>query len=430
MRTVRPTGSFRRRAGALLAATAVSTLSACASMEPSMRDMSVAYSVVVERYVNDNNLLNIVRASRAMPLSFMDLPNVIGSGSVTGNAGLMADFYVPDPLAMPLQNRVSPTLSLGVSRTFNFTQASLDNASFMKGFLGQLSPEVLNFMINSNVPEELLLKMLVKSIKLVGRDGLERTVRNEPLREDHAEFQQLVETLMDVGLSSEVTAKIEPFGPVMTRDEVVRRMEAFTMMAKDGFVLVPVPSPEGEKYQVARPATVARICMDRAEFESRVKEAYPDSMFCAAKAGTSRLPRTEPGAAPPVLQSGHELGLPPNLVSAIEVSIRSPREVFDYLGQVVAAQLGPRRYVVTVRDARPDAPPTGESRVSLLRVLKDEKPTGSTPSAAEIAYQGSDYAIPGDDAGYSSLTLDVVSRLLTLSKIPGSIPASPAVLVR
>ena len=129
------------------------------------------------------------------------------------------------------------------------------------------------------------------------------------------------------------------------------------MMAKDGFVLVPVPSPDAEKYQVARPATMARICMDRVKFESRVREKYPDSMFCAVKPGASRLPRAEPGTAPPAPQSGETLGLPPNLVSAIEVAIRSPREVFDYLGQVAAAQLGPRRYVVTVRDARPDAPP-------------------------------------------------------------------------
>ena len=54
----------------------------------SFRDMSSAYRDVLETYANDNILLNIVRASNRMPVSFLEMPSVVGTGSVNANAGV------------------------------------------------------------------------------------------------------------------------------------------------------------------------------------------------------------------------------------------------------------------------------------------------------------------------------------------------------
>jgi hypothetical protein len=49
---------------------------------------------------------------------------------------------------------------------------------------------------------------------------------------------------------------------------------------------------------------------------------------------------------------------------------------------------------------------------------------------ATVKYQGEDYSIPKDSNSYSNQVLVLVSQMLTLTKVPGSIPLSPAVLVR
>lgn len=71
-------------------------LSGCGSLnKSSFRSMSTAYRELVEEYTNDSLLINVVRSSQDMPLSFLDIPSVTGSGSVSpgvsaGMTGLSA----------------------------------------------------------------------------------------------------------------------------------------------------------------------------------------------------------------------------------------------------------------------------------------------------------------------------------------------------
>jgi hypothetical protein len=53
-----------------------------------------------------------------------------------------------------------------------------------------------------------------------------------------------------------------------------------------------------------------------------------------------------------------------------------------------------------------------------------------TKSIATVEYDGDSYIIPAENNGYSALVIDVLSQFLNLNKIPGSIPASPSVLVK
>ena len=59
----------------------VGALTGCTGINSSsFSDMSTAYRQIVENYSNENILLNIVRSSKNMPLSFLDIPSVIGTG--------------------------------------------------------------------------------------------------------------------------------------------------------------------------------------------------------------------------------------------------------------------------------------------------------------------------------------------------------------
>jgi hypothetical protein len=47
-----------------------------------------------------------------------------------------------------------------------------------------------------------------------------------------------------------------------------------------------------------------------------------------------------------------------------------------------------------------------------------------------INYQGETYSIPMENNGYSPLVINILSQLVNLNKGVGSIPASPAVLIK
>jgi hypothetical protein len=49
---------------------------------------------------------------------------------------------------------------------------------------------------------------------------------------------------------------------------------------------------------------------------------------------------------------------------------------------------------------------------------------------SSVKYFGVDYTVPLEKNGYSSVVFDLMSLLVTLSKIPGSIPASPGILIQ
>ena len=139
---------------------AVVTLSGCAPTGSStFRDMSAAYREVLEGYANDNVLLNIVRSSKNMPVSFLDMPSVIGTGSVGVNAGIggtvfssapasIGGFFSADPSAG--LSTYAPSVGLSVNSSFNFTQSSLDNSQFMSSFLSDIRPEVVASLTNKS----------------------------------------------------------------------------------------------------------------------------------------------------------------------------------------------------------------------------------------------------------------------------------------
>jgi hypothetical protein len=132
-------------------------LSGCAGLtgSTSFGAMSSAYREVLEQYSNDNILLNVVRSAKSMPVSFLDMPSVMGSGNVSNGANLNLSLLATDPGS--LSGFLSPALgsgsatgaSLSVSNSFNFTQSSLDNSNFMVSFLTNMRPDVIANLTNS-----------------------------------------------------------------------------------------------------------------------------------------------------------------------------------------------------------------------------------------------------------------------------------------
>ena len=54
----------------------------------------------------------------------------------------------------------------------------------------------------------------------------------------------------------------------------------------------------------------------------------------------------------------------------------------------------------------------------------------SAKSISSVNLEGDTYSMPRDSQSYTRDVLVTLSQLLTLDKVPGSIPASPSVLVK
>jgi hypothetical protein len=68
---------------------------------------------------------------------------------------------------------------------------------------------------------------------------------------------------------------------------------------------------------------------------------------------------------------------------------------------------------------------------SAIPLIVVEKGSASSSNAlTSVKYQGEKFTVPTASNSYSREVLNIVSQLLTLNKVPGSIPASPAVLIK
>jgi hypothetical protein len=164
----------------ILSLSLVPFLSGCAGLtgSTSFSAMSSAYREVLEQYGNDNILLNVVRSAKSMPVSFLDMPSVVGSGNVTNGSSLGLSFLAKSPESIP--GFFSPTLgsgstggaSLSVSNSFNFTQASLDNSSFMVSFLTNMRPDVIANLTNSqSASKTVLYTLAIESLEWQDTSG-------------------------------------------------------------------------------------------------------------------------------------------------------------------------------------------------------------------------------------------------------------------
>ncbi len=108
------------------------------------------------------------------------------------------------------------------------------------------------------------------------------------------------------------------------------------------------------------------------------------------------------------------------------LDIRSPREVFYFLGRIIKAQLEDPGQLFLVTDSA-----TGSDRVGrpLLRIVCNAMFT-SDDSLAVANYRGRKCFIPRGDDSHSAQVLQYLSLLVALSKVPGAVPPSPSVLIR
>ena len=411
------------------------SLFGCSSVAPDFSDMSQTYQRVIEKYQNNNLLLNIVRSSKNMPLSFLDIPNVIGTGTISETAGLAGLFYSGSPggglagvFSASAGSYTNPSVSLSLGRSFNFTQSSLENAQFEKEFLSIIPIETINFFARHHIPPELIFNLSIDAIETRTPDGRSTVFFNNPTAPNFHQFQELLRHLIDYGLTTEIIKveslvgpplDVNKMGPVL--GQVI--LQYLEVKSKEQLNFKPVGKNKPDHYQITQLSEVARLCFSNSNMVDAIKLEYGESMLCRNPLGTKEQKRENVGITGTIS--------PNKSKTSIAIQIRSNKDVYHYLGEVLAAQSqgDPRMtYLRPTTISGISKNQENEMRIPILVVHKN--PPIGEKSIVSIEYDGDLYTIPSKDSGYSALVIDVLSQFLNLNKIPGSIPSSPAVLIK
>jgi hypothetical protein len=144
-----------------------------------------------------------------------------------------------------------------------------------------------------------------------------------------------------------------------------------------------------------------------------IKEVFGKQMKCASIFG------------PPEAQDAglSEVEPEPAGKSTLAITLRSPRDVFVYLGKLIALQRKDPTKIVKIAD-----PADPEKLVPLLQIRMG---TVSEPDEVATAdYAGETYSISRGDPGFSSAAFNLATQFFRTSKTANAIPKSPAILVR
>jgi len=388
-------------------------------MTPDFSAMSKKYANILEQYQIDMIFTNIIRSSLDRPLSFLDMPNITGTGSIVTMPSVSTSFlgmgsmYVPTNLNGALAS-VAPSLSMQVGNSFNFSQASLDNSLFWKSFLAPIDLQTSQYFIHNHIPKELIFSLILDEIIITSPDGKQKKLFNNPLRPEHPAFQKELYQLITYGLSVQYAFNAVDEGSPMTEKELEKKFGANPkqVLSQNGMELKQVASSPVIRYQIVKLQPVYKLCIQQNEFMNFVKQQYGSNILCKVSSATQAA--TQNKTREPTLN----------------FSLRSTKNIYDYLGQVVHAQLANPPYLVTLpaSDGTFVKKPAESNRFALLVV--NRRIDGKTFASMEGLEEDNTYSIPRENNGYSTLVINLLSQFQVLAKAPGSIPSSPAVLIK
>ncbi len=380
---------------------------------PDFSGMSASYAQTVEQYQINSILMNIDRAAGQRPLSFLDIPSITGTGSVTNAPTVTAVFgaAAAGVLAGNLTS-VTPGTTLTIGNSFNFTQSSLDNATFWTGFLTPISLDTAKFFARHHLPKALIFSLLIDSIEIKEPGAAPHFYYNNPELKGYHEFQALLLKLIRYGLDVDAVDIAVNAGPAKTEKELLdtygRNYRAALMQT--GVELRTIVDGKESKLQPIKFSKSYQLCFKVNEFRNFAQQEFDKTLFCEDRG--------------PIDYGGDKKK------ASFNLTVRSTRDVFDFLGQVVYVQTRERDpFMVTTPPVEAvHSRKDGQSNQHALLVVQ-KNATG--PYFASVnSLDGNKYSIPATNNGYSTQVINLVSQLLTLNKVAGSVPPSPAVLIK
>jgi hypothetical protein len=380
---------------------------------PDFMEMSTKYANLLETYQINMMFTNIMRASFQEPLSFLDMPNVNGSGTITNSPSVNSVFATPSIVGK--LGSVATNWIMSFGNSFTFTQSSLDNATFWKGMEAEIGIESVRYFLHNHIPREVAFSLAIDEIQIQYPDGTTKSFINNPLRPEYPIFQAELYKLLNLGLTIAPNEILVQVGGPMSELQLASFYSTNATVSPEGerIEIKMVSNKPIKLYQRYKTSKNFRLCIPRGANNKEAESSYGADFFCEAR--SSNNIKTVTSSPSPKLN----------------IHIRSTRNIYYFLGQVATAQLREKNpYLVTL----PPTPSTfngkdGESNQYALLVI-NKNIESKNPFASYEALDGNAYTIPRANNGYSSIMIDMLTQFQTLAKVPGSVPPSPAVILR
>jgi hypothetical protein len=323
---------------------------------------------------DDMVLRNILRRSAGQPAHFSSLPLIRGRNRFTTAIGLTLPFGRGNNARALFE----PALEAEIGPGFDY--ATLYNDQFLGPMRSPVSMETLAAFLRTGRSREAILTTAIGSIRWRDGAGMRSYVNDPETPAEFAAFQQRLQRLMDQGLTTEVALLIRNISPPFPLDRTPALGELGTVQ-REGLMVEELPREPGERtrrFQLRRLEEGQRFCFaaPRGRLEALAR--------CGGAPGEWRPrfqhgdPRVFGGTSPVVFDAGAE--------GRIEIELRSPLEMLDYLGALV--RLGPERGPMVRR--------ADGARMPLFVV---EPWAPGRPALAATTRHGQRHVIPAGEAG-------------------------------
>ena len=302
----------------------------------------------------------------------------------------------------------------------------MDNAAFMNSFLSNIKVDTVAALTNNVVaPKEVLYSLVIESIEVRNdKNEVVSLVENNPNLPNYAsDFQKALYTLIDSGLSTQQVVHKMVLSPPMDAETVNRQFATLAAAySQPGFAIDVIKKPGAkDMYQAVRMVPEMQFCFNKQLSSETLGHIFSDAAYCA-NVGINTKDRAKNLASGAVAQNQGKVNL--------FIHLRSTRTVFDYLGTLVDLQHQNPPRIITIKTSQ-DPAMVGSDKAStpaypIFEVAKNDR----ARSITSVRYEGEIYSVPSDTKSWTRDVLVTLSQLLTLNKVPGSIPPSPSVLVK
>ncbi len=380
----------------------------CASISPDIGDMTQAYSETVEKHERNQILKNLLRAGDSIPMSFTTVPTIIGSGTLEAGTGVTGQLYGS------LFSNASNTTTLRGSRSFNFTLSSLDNERFISAFLGDISLDSFELFSGSDFHQQLFYTLLIDRVTINPEKDDRRVIENgTSSKKRFNTFQTFLEDLTSSGLRTEKITYANPVGIDLSRQELLSNYFSSGLISDKNIKVTKTVTPAGDRYRVIRLSNATRFCLSTRQFEKLNGIKLSPNLDC--KASNEKVID--------VNNSNNDKNY-----DSLEFDVRSAREVYRYVGRLVASQISQNEWIPSIELKKRQAGILAGSHP--LIVVKKGQPVPGERVLAVAEHMGSSYYVPIENSGFSSRVFEYLSLLLSTSMVKDAIPASPGILVR
>lgn len=339
-------------------------------------------------------LTNIIRASHAEPMSFLQLGKVSGSNTSTATVGLPSLLFGPLSTVAATANLQKDVIfgasggggsgyvgnSASTSGSVNFDVSPSETKDFYHGLLTEVDPRTLEFFVQQGISRELLFYLFTEKL-VEERNGIVTEIRNDPLNHDEFEnFEKFVQLAMNYGLSSE---------PVR---------------AQKGKSILPKSTA---KDAAADAGSGWQLCFRREFMKST---ANTDHLEPLCNSGTKSL-------------DGRAVSYRGKHGDIVRLSVypRSAFAIFQFLGRSLAA--GEMGHIELHSADAIDAGPLHDPYLFTVE-------TGiAGPCFLTVDYEGERYCVPMQGASNTKRILSMLSQLIALNTTIGDIPITSEVRV-